>query len=103
MNVSTSASLVYNMEKYLYLKINLELILILRLGRISCEHLIIGDALKMHASNPGATFQVASQFNCLEFTSFHQQPENGVGIYEYDGTVNVHRIPYIHIHIYMHT
>ena len=89
MNVSTSASLVYyirNMEKYLYLKINLELILILRLGRISCEHLIIGDALKMHASNPGATFQAASQFNCLEFTSFHQQPENGVGIYEYDGS-----------------
>eukprot|EP01036_Dinobryon_divergens_P029959 gene29959-39135_t len=55
-------------------------------GSISYQHLVIGDAFPMHASRSGATFQVASQFNCLEFTSFHQQPENGIEIYEFDGT-----------------
>eukprot|EP00802_Teleaulax_amphioxeia_P005628 Tamp_05632.p1 GENE.Tamp_05632~~Tamp_05632.p1 ORF type:complete len:426 (-),score=55.65 Tamp_05632:419-1696(-) len=33
-----------------------------------------------------ATFQVASQFNCLEFIDPNKTPEDGIGIYEYDKT-----------------
>ena len=40
----------------------------------------------MHAAHPGALFQAASQFNCLEFASPHAVPEQGVTIYEDDGT-----------------
>jgi len=50
------------------------------------SHDVIGDALPMHSQYGGAVFQVASQFNCLEFTTFHQTPECGVDIYQYDHT-----------------
>lgn len=33
-----------------------------------------------------ATFQVASQFNCLEFINPTRSPTDGIGIYEYDKT-----------------
>ena len=57
----------------------------------------------MHASRPGATFQVASQFNCLEFTSFHQQPENGIEIYEFDGMYYLTSYIHIYTHTYIYT
>ena len=49
---------------------------------------IVGDAKALHAdaSNAGAFFQVASQFNLLEMTSPDVTPEQGVGIYERDPT-----------------
>ena len=40
----------------------------------------------MHAIHPGATFQVASQFNCLEFPSARVLPEDGISNYQYDNT-----------------
>ena len=53
---------------------------------ITHEHQVITDILKMHNENPGATFQAASQFNCLEFGSPHVTPEYGVSSYAYDET-----------------
>ena len=49
---------------------------------------IIGDVKELHQdeNNSGALFQVASQFNLLEMLSPNGTPEEGVGIYEYDGT-----------------
>ena len=49
---------------------------------------IVGDAKALHAdaSNAGAFFQVASQFNLLEMISPDVTPEQGVGIYERDPT-----------------
>lgn len=48
----------------------------------------IADVKNLHldAANAGALFQVASQFNLLERISPNRLPEDGVGIYEYDGT-----------------
>jgi hypothetical protein len=40
----------------------------------------------MHGHNLGATFQAASQFNCLEFASPDCTPENGVTSYMHDRT-----------------
>lgn len=54
--------------------------------RVTYEHLAITDILKMHHENPGATFQAASQFNCLEFGAPHVTPEYGVSSYAYDET-----------------
>ena len=47
-----------------------------------------GDVSAMIAdpSNHGATFQVASQFNCLEFVGPDVVPEDGITGYEYDCT-----------------
>lgn len=53
---------------------------------LTYEHLVITDILKMHSENPGATFQAASQFNCLEFGAPHVTPEYGVSSYAYDQT-----------------
>jgi len=50
------------------------------------EHKAITDVLKMHNNNPGATFQAASQFNCLEFPSPGVTPECGVSGYAFDNT-----------------
>ena len=49
---------------------------------------IVANVQDLHvdASNAGALFQVASQFNLLEMVSPHVTPEKGVGIYENDGT-----------------
>jgi hypothetical protein len=50
------------------------------------EHVAISDVLKMHSDNPGATFQAASQFNCLEFPSPDITPECGITGYAFDNT-----------------
>jgi len=57
-------------------------------GRITVTHEVIGDVLELHAepSNAGALFQVASQFNCLEFCDPRQVPEDGVTDYASDPT-----------------
>lgn len=55
-------------------------------GEITYEHRIITDALELHSENPGATFQVASQFNCLEFPYPETTPEDGVTCYSLDNT-----------------
>ncbi|WP_220459111.1 hypothetical protein [Gelidibacter maritimus] len=49
---------------------------------------IVGNIQNIHqeASNKNALIQVASQFNLLEMVSPDSTPEEGVGIYEYDGT-----------------
>lgn len=51
-------------------------------------HEVVGDALEMHAdpANAGAMFQVASQFNTLEFPSPCTTPEDGISDYAYDMT-----------------
>jgi len=56
-------------------------------GKISVRE-VVGDVRKLHgdASNAGALFQVASQFNLLEMISPRRTPELGVGIYENDRT-----------------
>ncbi len=57
-------------------------------GRITVTHEVIGDVLELHAepANAGALFQVASQFNCLEFCDPRQVPEDGVTDYASDPT-----------------
>lgn len=57
-------------------------------GESRLLHCAVGDALSLHAlpENAGATFQVASQFNCLEFASPGVVPEDGVTGYAYDNT-----------------
>lgn len=49
---------------------------------------IVGDIRELHIdpANAGAMFQVASYFNLLEMTRPAVTPEDGVGIYENDGT-----------------
>ncbi len=56
-------------------------------GRISLRE-VVADVQRLHtdASNAGALFQVASQFNLLEMVSPNVTPERGVGIYEHDRT-----------------
>ena len=51
-------------------------------------HNVVGDVVAMHAhpANRHATFQVASQLNCLEFVSQHIVPEDGVTGYAFDRT-----------------
>ena len=57
-------------------------------GRLRCTHESIGDVLELHArpENQGALFQVASQFNCLEFAAPDVLPEDGVSRYAHDRT-----------------
>jgi hypothetical protein len=57
-------------------------------GVLQARHEWIDDALALHAlpENEGATFQVASQFNCLEFVDESVVPEDGVTGYENDPT-----------------
>ena len=52
------------------------------------EHIIIDDILQEHglSENNGAMFQVASQFNCLEFVTPNEIPENGITKYQWDNT-----------------
>jgi len=52
------------------------------------RHVTTHGAMEDHAdpSNAGALFQVASQFNCLEFTSKAGTPEKGVTVYARDPT-----------------
>jgi hypothetical protein len=59
-----------------------------RSGRLRVTHEVIGDVLELHAraENRGALFQVASQFNCLEFADPRAVPEDGVTDYATDPT-----------------
>lgn len=50
------------------------------------SHCAIGDVLELHAAFPRACFQVASQFNALEFPSDTTVPERGITEYAYDPT-----------------
>ena len=57
-------------------------------GTLRVTHEAIGDVLSLHAlpDNRGALFQVASQFNCLEFAGPSVVPEQGVTGYASDNT-----------------
>jgi hypothetical protein len=57
-------------------------------GRLRLRHEAIGDVLELHArpENADAVFQVASQFNCLEFAGPEVVPEDGVTGYAFDPT-----------------
>jgi len=57
-------------------------------GALEVRHVVTTGALEDHANpaNAGALFQVASQFNCLEFTSSARIPEEGVSWYVHDAT-----------------
>jgi hypothetical protein len=57
-------------------------------GRLHVRHQVIGDVLELHAlpENAGALFQVASQFNCLEFVGPEMTPEDGITPYKDDPT-----------------
>lgn len=57
-------------------------------GRLELRHEVIGDVLELHArpENRDAVFQVASQFNCLEFAGPEVVPEDGVTGYAFDPT-----------------
>ena len=56
-------------------------------GRLKVS-VVRGDIRKMHQSpeNARALFQVASQFNLLEMTSYQATPEHGVTGYQHDHT-----------------
>lgn len=58
-----------------------------RTGRISVRE-AVADVQQLHLdpSNTNALFQVASQFNLLEMVCPQYTPEQGVAIYENDGT-----------------
>lgn len=53
---------------------------------VKYEHITIGDVLELHHKHPGALFQAASQFNCLEMPSSSVGPEAGVSGYVCDRT-----------------
>jgi hypothetical protein len=55
-------------------------------GTVKVNHIIVNDILAEHCKHPGACFQVASQLNCLEFTSEDCTPEDGITIYACDRT-----------------
>ena len=53
---------------------------------VSLSHAATADVLAEHACHPGAVFQAASQFNCLEFPAPGCVPEMGITPYSSDGT-----------------
>ena len=57
-------------------------------GASTLSHVVVSDALALHADaqNSGDMFQVASQFNALEFASPEITPEDGITGYAYDPT-----------------
>ena len=55
-------------------------------GQLKFTHIGVPDVLNMHASNPGAVFQVASQFNCLEMLGQWVTPNHGIQGYIDDPT-----------------
>eukprot|EP01060_Flectonema_neradi_P028185 TRINITY_DN3790_c2_g2_i1.p1 TRINITY_DN3790_c2_g2~~TRINITY_DN3790_c2_g2_i1.p1 ORF type:complete len:341 (+),score=38.24 TRINITY_DN3790_c2_g2_i1:123-1145(+) len=59
----------------------------LEVGEVTVEH-IKGESRSLHSrpENEKAMFQVASQFNCLEFPSARCTPEDGVTNYIFDKT-----------------
>ena len=57
-------------------------------GQPIVKHITTMDIMREHnrSKNKSSTFQVASQFNCLEFPSSRCTPEMGITTYEYDST-----------------
>jgi hypothetical protein len=55
-------------------------------AELTVDHIAVDSALDMHARHPGAVFQAASQFNCLEFSNQYVTPEHGVTQYITDPT-----------------
>jgi hypothetical protein len=54
--------------------------------RIKVQHIAIPGVLEIHKSYPGALYQAASQFNCLEFPGPNFKPEDGITDYVTDRT-----------------
>ncbi len=55
-------------------------------GKVTLTHLI-GDVVKLHSTcQANTTFQVASQFNCLEMVNPNILPEDGITRYQQDHT-----------------
>lgn len=52
----------------------------------SVHHIVVNDLQQLHKDNPNSLFQVASQFNCLEFPTAHTVPEDGLEQYVHDHT-----------------
>lgn len=55
-------------------------------SKLNCDEIAVRDVLSLHHQYPGATFQAASQFNCLEFPSPDAVPERGIVRYQSDNT-----------------
>jgi len=55
-------------------------------NKMKYNHISSGDIFKWHSIYPDATFQCASQFNCLEFASPLMTPERGIYCYTNDRT-----------------
>lgn len=55
-------------------------------GSLDYENIVIGDIFNQHNLSPGALFQAASQFNCLEFIHPNMTPESGIYNYQNDHT-----------------
>ena len=55
-------------------------------AHVDVVHRAIQGALELHATHPGAVFQMASQLNCLEFPGQDLTPEHGVTMYAQDRT-----------------
>lgn len=54
--------------------------------RVHVKHIVVDNLQQLHKDNPDSLFQVASQFNCLEFPNAHTIPEHGVEQYKNDHT-----------------
>lgn len=50
------------------------------------RHIAVADVLDLHAQQPNAVFQAASQFNALEFIYAGAKPEDGITGYVHDHT-----------------
>ena len=48
--------------------------------------MVVNDLEDLYTQFPDSVFQVASQFNCLEFPTPDTVPEYGISMYEYDQT-----------------
>ncbi|KAG5187378.1 hypothetical protein JKP88DRAFT_161766 [Tribonema minus] len=53
---------------------------------VHVTHTTVADIMSMHYEYPGAVFQAASQFNCLEFPDPGTTPEHGITQYAFDNT-----------------
>lgn len=56
------------------------------LHKLKFYHMKTGDVLPLHYKQPNACFQVASQFNCLEFPQPSVVPSEGITNYVFDNT-----------------
>ncbi|KAG5191385.1 hypothetical protein JKP88DRAFT_174789 [Tribonema minus] len=53
---------------------------------VHVDHTTVTNIMHMHYEYPGAVFQAASQFNCLEFPDPLTTPEQGITQYAFDNT-----------------